>query len=154
VWITQPQAAEILGCHVSLIGKLVAKGDLTSRGRTGRASLGGDQVLKLRAAREERSRKPKNPPRQRKGWSEPPDAEHEWLTNVQAAELLGLSSVAVNKRCRGGRLPFVVKAGRRWFRRDHLELVKHADLVKRRSHVSFGLVASYEAEGPGEDEGQ
>jgi hypothetical protein len=39
--------------------------------------------------------------------------------------------VAVNKRCRRGRLPFVEKAGRRWFRRDHLELVKHADLVKR-----------------------
>jgi hypothetical protein len=45
--------------------------------------------------------------------------------------LLGVSAVAVNKRCRRGRLPFVEKAGRRWFRRDHLELVKHADLVKR-----------------------
>lgn len=33
MWITQPQAAEILGCHVSLIGKLVAKGELTSRGQ-------------------------------------------------------------------------------------------------------------------------
>ena len=54
-----------------------------------------------------------------------------WLTSAQAAELLGVSVVAVNKRCRRGRLPFVEKAGRRWFRRDHLELVRHADLVKR-----------------------
>ena len=100
-------------------------------GRPGHeASLDRDQVLRLRAEREERSRQPKNPPRQRKGWAEPPDAEHDWLTSVQAAELLGVSSGAVNKRCRHGRFPFVEKVGRRWFRRDHLELVKHADLVK------------------------
>jgi predicted site-specific integrase-resolvase len=66
-----------------------------------------------------------------KGWAEP-DAEHDWLTSVQAAELLDVSSVAVNRRCRRGRLPFVEQAGRRWFRRDHLELVKRADLVKVR----------------------
>ena len=131
MWITQPQAAEILGCHVSLIGKQVAKGELTSRGRTGRASLDRDQVLKLRAEREERSREPRNPQRQRQGWYDPPDAEHDWLTSVQAAEMLGVSVVAVNKRCRHGRLPFVETVGRRWFRRDHLELVKHAELVKR-----------------------
>ena len=131
MWITQPKAAEILGCHVSLIGKLVAKGELTSRGRTGRASLDRDQVRELRAKREERAQAPKKPRRKRTGWSEPPNAEHDWLTSVQAAELLGVSTVAVNKRARRGRLPFVEKAGRRWFRRDHLELVKHADLVKR-----------------------
>ena len=131
VWITQTEAAEILGCHVSLIGKLIAKGQLTSGGRAGRASLDRDQVLELRAKRERRAQAPKKPPRKRAGWAEPPDAEHDWLTSVQAAERLGVSAVAVNKRCRGGRLPFVEKAGRRWFRRDHLELVKHADLVKR-----------------------
>ena len=130
MWITQTQAAEILGCHVSLIGKLVARGELTSRGRTGRASLDRDQVLEVLAEREERSRA-RTPPRRRKGRFEPPDAEHDWLTSAQAAELLGVSAVAVNLRCRRGRLPFVEKAGRRWFRRDHLELVRHADLVKR-----------------------
>jgi hypothetical protein len=65
------------------------------------------------------------------GRYEPPDAEHDWVTGVQAAEILGVRTVAVNKRCRRGRLPFVEKAGRRWFRRDHLELVRQADLVKR-----------------------
>jgi hypothetical protein len=111
VWITQPQAAEILGVHPQTVAKMVARGDLNSRGRTGRASLARDQVLKLRAEREERSRAPKNPPRQGTGWSEPPDAEHDWLTSVQAAELLGVSTVTVHKRCRGGRLPFVEKVG-------------------------------------------
>ena len=65
MWITQAQAAEILGCHVSLIGKLVAKGELTSRGRSGRASLDRDQVLEVLAEREERSRA-RTPPRRRK----------------------------------------------------------------------------------------
>lgn len=138
MWIAQPQAAEILGCHVSLIGKLVAKGKLTSRGRPGQASLDRDQVLRLRAEREERAREPKHPPRQRKGWSEPPDAEHDWMTSVQAAELLGVGVVAVNKRGRHGRLPFVEKVGRRSFRRDHLELVKHADLVERLARAPSG----------------
>jgi len=55
VWITQTEAAEILDCHVSLIGKLVAKGQLTSRGRAGRPSLDRDQVLELRAKRERRA---------------------------------------------------------------------------------------------------
>ena len=134
MWITQAQAAEILGCHVSLIAKLVARGELTSRGRTGKASLDRDQVLEVLAEREERSRA-RTPRRRRKGRFVPPDAEHDWLTSVQAAEMLGVSVVAVNKRCRHGRLPFVEKVGRRWFRRDHLELVKHADLVKVRPMV-------------------
>jgi hypothetical protein len=43
------------------------------------------------------------------GWSEPPDADRDWLTSVQGADLLGVSAVAVNKRCRQGRLPFVEK---------------------------------------------
>jgi hypothetical protein len=111
VWITQ-QAADLLGCHVSLVGKLVARG-----------------------GREERSRA-RSPPRRRKGRFEPPDAAHDGLTSAQAAELLGVSAVAVKLRCRRGRLPFVEKAGRRWFRRDHLELVRHADLVKRPSPAS------------------
>ena len=135
VWITQAQAAEILGCHVSLIGKLVARSELTSRGRSGRASLDRDQVLEVLAEREERSRA-RTPPRRRKGRFEPPDAAHDGLTSAQAAELLGVSAVAVKLRCRRGRLPFVEKAGRRWFRRDHLELVRHADLVKRPSPAS------------------
>lgn len=133
VWITQQQAADLLGCHVSLIPKLIARGELASRGRVGRSSIDRDQVLELRAKREERDKRPKPAPRQRTGRYDPPDSEHEWLTGAQAAELLGVSTVAVSKRCRRGRLPFVEKAGRRWFRRDHLELVRHADLVKRPS---------------------
>ena len=62
---------------------------------------------------------------------QPPDAEHDWLCTREAAALMGVSMPAISQRARRGRLPFVEHEGRRWFRRDHLELVKHADLVKR-----------------------
>ena len=96
------EAAEILDVHPQTVAKMVARGDLTSRGRAGRAWLDRDEVLRLRAEREEGAREPKNPPRQRKGWAEPPDNEHDWFTSVQAADLLGVSVVAVNKRSRHG----------------------------------------------------
>jgi hypothetical protein len=34
VWITQPEAAEILEVHPQTEAKVVARGDLTSRGQT------------------------------------------------------------------------------------------------------------------------
>ena len=132
--ITQAQAAEILGCHVSLIGKLVARGALTSYG--GRASLSRDEVAALaefrRAAqaqadadREMRTSEPARPA------PTPPDSEHVWLSTAGAAAFMGVSVPAIAKRANHGRLPYVENEGRRWFRRDHLELIKHADLVKR-----------------------
>lgn len=126
MWITQPQAAEILGCHVSLIGKLVAKGELTSRGRVGRASLDRDQVIGLRGLRERRARDRVARRRKPQRRADPPDLEHVWLSTAQVAELLGISVVSVNQRCRRDRLPYVEKAGRRWIRMDHLELVERA----------------------------
>ena len=77
-------------------------------------------------------RKPHSPTSTR---CRPPDEEHDWLTTAQAAEVMGVSRPAISQRARRGRLPFVEHDGRRWFRRDHLELVKHADLVKRPRRV-------------------
>ena len=131
--ITQQQAADILGCHVSLIGKLVARGDLTPRGREGRASFDRDQVIGLRGLREQRERDRKARRRRpRVGRMEPPDDGQVWLSTAQVAELLGVSVVAVNKRCRCGRLPYVEKAGRRWIRLDLLEQVERARAAQER----------------------
>jgi hypothetical protein len=44
---------------------------------------------------------------------------------------MGVGAAAVNVRARRGRLPSAFHDGRRWFRRDHLELVKHADEARR-----------------------
>lgn len=81
MWITQPKAAAVLGVHPQRVAKLVARGDLTSRGQSGRhGSLG---------------------------------------TATKCAHY----TMPDSRPSRG--------EGGRWFRRDHLELVKHADLVKR-----------------------
>jgi len=119
VWITQPEAAEILAVHPQTVAKMVARGDLTSRGQWDvLGSLDRDDVLRLRDARREAAAR-----RQR-------DREARARRPREAAEFMGVSQPAISKRARRGRLPFVANEGRRWFRRDHLELVKHADLVK------------------------
>lgn len=137
MWITQPEAAGILGVHPQTVAKMVARGDLTSRGQSGvLGSLDRDEVLALRAARRksgdwracERDARAR---RRQVSTERPPDTEHTWLRTREAVEFMGVSQPAISQRARRGRLPFVELGGRRWFRRDHLELVKRADLVKR-----------------------
>ena len=106
---------------------MVRRGDLSPRGK--RPRLARADVLALRDARAAReaaraaARAPKPP--------QPPDNQHEWLTADLAAEMMGVRPEAVRVRARRGKLPSELNDGRRWFRRDHLELVKRADQVKR-----------------------
>ena len=129
--------AGILGVHPQTVAKMVARGELTSRGPSGlMGSLDRDEVLAVSVARRgaaERKRRERETRagRQRISTEQPPDDEHAWLRTLEAAEFMGVSTPAISKRARRGRLPYVEHGGRRWFRRDHLELVKHADLVKR-----------------------
>ena len=69
--------------------------------------------------------------RRRRNAERPPDTEHVWFRTKEAAAFMGVTEPAISQRAREGRLPFVEHDGRRWYRRDHLELVRHADLVKR-----------------------
>ena len=120
--------------HRQTVAKLVARGDLSSRGQGVRGSLDRDEVLALRVTRREavdRREAEREARRQRASTGQPPDDEHEWLRLREAAQFMGVSTRAISTRARRGRLPFVEHEGRRWFRRDHLELVRHADLVKR-----------------------
>lgn len=126
-WITVHEAAEILGVHLSAIPKMIRRGDLKRRER--RPILSRSQVVALhdaRAARVQESLERVAPG--------PPDQEHDWLTAPEAGELMGVGAEAVRVRARRGRLPSELHDGRRWFRRDHLELVKQADQVKRAKH--------------------
>ena len=76
-WVTQRQAAELLGVHVSLVPEMVRRGDLHPRAT--RPSLSRDEVLQLKAAREaaaaERESRRVAPPDR----LQPPDDEHDWL---------------------------------------------------------------------------
>ena len=60
-----------------------------------------------------------------------PDHDHEWLTPSQVAELLGVTKPAVQGRINRGRLPAVKNGGRFWVRRDLLEQVEAARLVRK-----------------------
>jgi excisionase family DNA binding protein len=125
--ITYAQAAAILGCHVSNVPKLVDRGLLTSTGQRG-ASLDREQVEQLAQHRAE-VRAARDAPKRRA--SEPPDQEHEWLSGKEVAELLGVSREAVSQRVRRGRLPVVIIGRRHWIRRDLLEQVEAARLVRK-----------------------
>jgi hypothetical protein len=132
-WVTQHEAAELLGVHASLVPKMVRRGDLTPR--AARPSLSRHEVLELAAARErraaERGRRRTAPAAPR-----PPDVDHEWLLAPAAAAVLGCSVVAVGARAKRGRVPSTLHDGRRWFRLDHLELVVRAEVARQRGQVS------------------
>ena len=129
--LTYEQAAAILGCHFSNVAKLIRKGDLTYTG-TRRASLNREQVEALayrRAA--ERAAKAARSPRRYERVDPRPDHDHEWLSPRQVAELLGVTRPAVQSRIHRGKLPAVENGGRFWIRRDHLEQVEAARLVRK-----------------------
>jgi hypothetical protein len=134
-WITVREAAQILGVHMSAIPKIVRRGDLNRRSQ--RPVLNRDEVLVLRATREAAAAV-KAAARQDHGPTipRPPDDEHEWLSTAEAGALMGISGAGVSIRARRGRLPSVLHQGRRWFRRDHLELVRRADQAKRERRAS------------------
>ena len=129
--ISYQQAAAILGCHVSNVAKLAAKGELTSSGQRG-GSLDREKVeaLGLRRA-EERAARAARPPRDYKGVDPRPDHKHDWLSLGEVAGLLGVTKAAVRQRIRRRKLPAVESGARLWARRDLLEQVEAARLVRK-----------------------
>lgn len=129
-WVTQREAARLLGVHASAVPKMVRRGDLTPRDVA--PSLSRAQVLELAAARaaaaaelEARQTRKVVDPR-------PPDDEHEWLLAPAAAAVLGCSEVALYGRATRGKVPYAVHDQRRWFRLDLLELLVRADVAEQR----------------------
>ena len=138
-WFTQVEAAELLGVTPTSVYRMVSRGDLHPRPRLGtRPSLDRAEVLALArrrseqqaARREAAEARAARLAESRRTEGQPPDTEHEWLTVPQAAAFLGVSQVAVNKRCRHDRLPYAEHGGRRWLRRDLLELDRHTRLAQ------------------------
>lgn len=129
-WVTYAEAAEILGCHVSNVSKLVDKGQLSSTGQRG-ASFDRDGVEELARRRQARREMLEQRTRKYQRIDHRPDHEHEWLSPREVAELLGVTPQAVLRRIRTERLPGVEHGGRRWVRRDHLEQVEAARLARK-----------------------
>ena len=128
--VTYAGAAEILGCHVSYVPKLIAKGLLQSDRRHPGGSLDLHQVEQLAAIRAEAARqrrlRAQLPPRRTPPRDPRPDHEHEWVSAERAGRVLGISAQAVTKRARKGTIPHTRANGRVWVRADHLALVANA----------------------------
>jgi hypothetical protein len=118
VWITQPEAAKILGVHPQTVAKMVARGDSLRAG----SPVGSDPWTVTRSWHYATRASAKDRRQRRREAGE--------RRTREAAAFMGVFMPAISKRARRGRLPHVEHEGRRWFRRDHLELVKHADLLK------------------------
>lgn len=136
-WATHRGAAVLLGVHVSLIQKMLRRGDQSSRRVP--PALSRAQVLELAAEREraaaerERLRLERRPTGPR-----PPDDEHEWLPGPAAAVVLGCSEGALGVRANRGRVPFTVCGHRRWYRLDLLELQVRAQVAVETGRVTRG----------------
>lgn len=125
-WVTQREAAELLGVHMSLVPKLVRRGKLTPRRE--RPSLERAQVLRLVEAR--RSAAADREARRAPTGPQPPDEQHMWLPAPAAAAVMGSTAVALNARARRGRVPSTVHDHRRWYRLDLLELLLAAQAAR------------------------
>ena len=123
--MTHREAAQLLGVHVSLVPKMLRRGDLTSRGES--PSLSRAEVVQLAAARAaaaaERERRRATP---EPVGPLPPDEENVWLPTSAAAVVLGCTEIALTGRATRGQVPCTVHGGRRWFRLDLLELLLRA----------------------------
>jgi hypothetical protein len=129
-WVTYAEAAEILSCHISNVAKLVEKGQLNSTGQRG-ASFDREQVEQLALRREAKRQARAQRPRGYQRIDHRPNGDHEWLSPREVAALLAVSPQAVTRRIRTQRLPAVENGGRHWVRRDLLEQVEAARLVRR-----------------------
>lgn len=129
--VTYAEAAKILGCHVSNIPKLNRKGLLHSeRRREGSLNRAEVEALAERRASEKAALVTREPRRYQRV-DHRPDSEHEWLSPSQVAEMLGVTRPAVQGRINRGKLPAVQNGGRWWVRRDLLEQVEAARLVRK-----------------------
>ena len=128
-WVTQRQAAALLGVHPSLISKMLRRGDLTSRAEA--PSLSRAAVLSLAEARAAETAKLEARRAAKRSGPRPPDEEHEWLLAPSAAAVLGCTQIALQGRAARGKVPYTVHAGRRWFRLDQIELLVRSEVAQR-----------------------
>jgi excisionase family DNA binding protein len=111
------EAARILGVHEVTVSKYVRAGLLHRRVPKQHDGLDRTEVEKLALDQ----------------W---PPGHPYWVRTREAAELLGVSVGTVKRYARDGRLPFIERDGRRYYRRHQLEVI--ADARDARLSASLG----------------
>lgn len=138
-WISFAGAARLLGCSTATIGYHARVGHLEQRPvtSTGHPSLRLTSVLTFgeHRARDREARANRSEPLRA---SAPPDDHHVWLDTATVAIMLAISDSRVRQLARRGSLPFITRGKRRrWFRRDHVEVIAAARAA-RESHALPG----------------
>lgn len=124
-WVSQEEAAAIVGCSHARIPELVDEGLLVQRpGPRWQASISWESAnaaavvwsRRLReAAADRQARKAARPT------NAAPDDGQEWVTTGNAAQMLGMTRNGVGERIRSGTLPAVLRGNRYWLRRMDVE---------------------------------
>jgi hypothetical protein len=133
-WVTVVKAAEIIGCSPQTV-LAAAKGGRIDQRRLPRGfpSLSRVSVETFADERQRRAGDRQLAAAHRPA-STPPDDQHTWLSSAETAQALGISRRRVDQLAMRESLPFVLAGLRRWFRRDHIEMVAAA----RRTRSAWG----------------
>jgi excisionase family DNA binding protein len=125
-WLSHVEAAEVVGCSPQTVLIAAKSGRIDQRHMPrGFPSLSRASVETFAAEQQQRAREREQGAAQRPV-SGPPDDHHTWLGSAETAQILGISRRRVDQLAKQESLPFVQVGRRRWFRRDHVDLVKHA----------------------------
>lgn len=129
-WVSQSDAADIVGCSHGRIPELIEEGLLVQRpGPRWRASISRESAMsaaevwsqRLRAAKDERDERRRTRPT-----NAAPDDGHAWVTTSTAALMLGLTRNGVGERIRAGTLPATRRGNRYWMLRQDVEVAAAA----------------------------
>jgi hypothetical protein len=134
-WVSWSQAADLVGCSRGVIATAVRQGRIEQRDvpralpslkRSSVEAFKAEYVSQVRD-REETARARAAAAAERQVALGPPDDGHVWLDVATTALVLGVSRSRVAQLAATDRLPhWRSNTGRRWFRRDHVELVAAA----------------------------
>lgn len=140
-WVSQAEAAALVGCSHARVPELVAEGLLVQRpSPRGQASIGRASTVRAALAWADRQAA-HEVARQERAAARPsnaaPDDGQVWVTTATAALVMGMSRNGVGERIRAGTLPAVLRGNRYWMRRTDVETAAAARVFASRRGSSL-----------------
>jgi hypothetical protein len=134
-WVSQAEAAGIVGCSHARVPELVVEGLLVQRpGPRGQASISresADEAAQVWADRQAAAHAAREARAAKRPSNAAPNDGQVWVTTETAALALGMSRNGVGERIRAGTLPAVLRGNRYWLRRTDVETASAARVFRR-----------------------
>lgn len=134
-WVSQADAAAIVGCSHARVPELVAQGLLIQRpGPRGQASISresADEAAQVWADRQAAAHAAREARAAKRPSNAAPNDGQVWVTTETSALALGMSRNGVGERIRAGTLPAVLRGNRYWLRRTDVETASAARAFRR-----------------------